>query len=302
MEKENKKVFNAFLLCFVACLIWASNNIVARGIIDFIDPVSIAFWRFIIAIIVLTPFILKNFKKNFAILKKNPGIIIWMGFTAITLKNILYYTSAHFTEANNIALLGTSSLIWTATIGYLSGLETLTKGKIFGVFCAFAGALTIIFKGDFSELLNVKFNTGDILVVVAEFIWGIYTILLKLKPKDMDQTFMFAAMIFFGLLGLLPLYLTKVYLTGFEEVTTKALYVYLYVGVFASVISWVSFNYSVFAVGPVRTSIMCSLIPVMSAVMGYFALGEHIRSYHIVGFVLSFSGIVISNIKGRNEK
>ncbi len=296
MNPENKKTFTALAFSLLACLIWASNNVVARGIIDFIDPVSIAFWRFVIAFIVLTPFIIKNFRKNFAILKQNPRIIIWMGITAITLKNILYYTSAHFTSVNNIALLGTTSLIWTAIIGALTGLETLNRNKVIGIFTAAIGALAIILKGNFSSLLHMDFNTGDLIILAAEFIWGIYTILLKLKPKEMDQIFMFSAMIFFGLIGLLPLYLTKIYFIGIEPVTANTIYVYLYVGIAASVVSWLCYNYSVFAIGPVRTSIVLYLLPVFSAAMGYFFLGENIYSFHITGFILIVCGIFISNL------
>ncbi len=301
MEKENKKVLLALFMALLACLIWASNNVVARYISGWMDPVSVAFWRFVIALVILIPFITKNFRKNLALLKQNPRIYIWMGFTAITLKNLLYFTAAHFTSVNNLALLGTTSLIWTAIIGAITKLEILNKYKVAGIFTAGFGALIIILKGNFGNFIHMNFGVGDVVILVAEAIWGIYTILLKLKHKDMDNSFMLAAMIFFGLLGLLPLYLTYVYSAGLPTLDARSVYAYLYIGIFASVISWLSYNYSVSVIGPVRTSIVLYLLPVLSAIMGYIFLSEGIYSFHIYGFVLIVSGIFISNLK-INEK
>jgi drug/metabolite transporter (DMT)-like permease len=111
----------------------------------------------------------------------------------------------------------------------------------------------------------------------------------------MDQVFMFGSMVFFGLISLTPLYLANLYVGNYPHFDNKTIYVILYVGIAASVISWLSYNYSVFVIGPVKTSIILYLLPVLSSVMGYLFLNEKIYPFHLLGFILIISGIFISN-------
>ncbi len=46
----------AYLFLVIAPLCWAANVVLARGVIHLIAPVSLAFWRWLIAFLILLPF------------------------------------------------------------------------------------------------------------------------------------------------------------------------------------------------------------------------------------------------------
>lgn len=297
MQKENKKVLTAIILALISCMIWAVHNVAARGIHDWINPVEYAFWRWVIAFLILAPFTIKNFKKNFVLMKQNIGLFIWIGLISHVIYNVLFYASAHFTSANNLSLLTTTSFIWTISLGALFKVEIVTKEKLIGAFVAMIGVLIVITKADLDTLKNFQFNTGDMILIVACFGWGIYSLLIKLKPAGMDQSFMLAANIFFGIIFLIPLYIIEQHIAGYEVFTVNKFIVFGLTGFFASVIAWGFYNNSVHVIGPARTSMIYFLLPVFTSVVAYFALGEKLHGFHIAGFILIVSGIVISNLK-----
>ena len=56
MVTQSKTVWWALALPLLAVLIWSMNIAVTRYVVDYISPVSISFYRWLVAFLVLTPF------------------------------------------------------------------------------------------------------------------------------------------------------------------------------------------------------------------------------------------------------
>ena len=57
--------FYPYLLLFIQPVFMASNIIVARGGVEYVPPVSLAFWRWLTVFIILMPFFFEEiFKKK----------------------------------------------------------------------------------------------------------------------------------------------------------------------------------------------------------------------------------------------
>ena len=48
----------------------ASNLVVARGGVEYVPPISLAFWRWTVVFLILLPFTLSSIKKNYKVIKK----------------------------------------------------------------------------------------------------------------------------------------------------------------------------------------------------------------------------------------
>jgi drug/metabolite transporter (DMT)-like permease len=70
----------------------------------------------------------------------------------------------------------------------------------------------------------------------------------------------------------------------------------LYVAVFPSVLAFLFWNRAVEMIGATKAGIFIHLMPVFGAIMAYIFLGERLRSYHIAGICLIFSGIYLTTI------
>ncbi len=302
MAKENKKFITAIILASLASFIWAYNYILAKQIAPEIRPIDIGFWRWVIAAAVLYPFARPHFKEGIPKIKQTPRIYFYMGFLAICVYNILFFTAAHHTSANNIAVLGTTSFIWTIVVVAIVKIERITIAKVAGCLLAFAGALEVVAKGNLSNLYLTELNWGDLMMILASVAWGIYAVLVKKRPHQLNQLFLLFVIALMGLIPLTPLYLANIYVHGLPEVSTKGWLAYIYVGVFVSAVSWACYNYAIEVLGPVRTSVFFYLLPIMVAVMSALMLDESIKQYHIIGFALVISGIVVSNMRKKIAK
>jgi drug/metabolite transporter (DMT)-like permease len=95
---------------------------------------------------------------------------------------------------------------------------------------------------------------------------------------------------------MLPLYLaTKS--EGFGlEFTYSTVGGLLYIGIFASVVSYFCWNYGVIRIGPNKAGTFLHLIPLFGIVLSVFFLGETIQLYHLLGAMLIAAGIVLTNL------
>jgi len=63
-HSSSKNIYTGIGLAVLATLIWSGNFVVARVVIKEIPPVSLSFYRWLFAAIILFPFAYKKFKKE----------------------------------------------------------------------------------------------------------------------------------------------------------------------------------------------------------------------------------------------
>ncbi len=68
--RESRDSYLPFLLLFIQPIFMASNLIVARGGVEFVPPISLAFCRWLAVFFILLPFTFKLLKKNFKFVKQ----------------------------------------------------------------------------------------------------------------------------------------------------------------------------------------------------------------------------------------
>ena len=67
----------ALSLLFVQPIFMASNLVVARGGVEYVPPISLAFWRWTLVFLILLPFTYVSLKKNYKIMKKEYQKLFW---------------------------------------------------------------------------------------------------------------------------------------------------------------------------------------------------------------------------------
>src|SRR6478752_1896860 len=119
-NQNQNKLLTGISLAALAELIWSGNFIVARRVIKEIPPISLAFYRWGIATLMIAPFAWKKFKLEFPVFKKAIPYFFWISLAGITLFNTFVYIAGHYSPAINLALIGTTSSLIFAT--FLAGI------------------------------------------------------------------------------------------------------------------------------------------------------------------------------------
>jgi len=295
---QNRQI-SGYLFAIGATAIWSGNFIIARGLNESIPPISLAFWRWIVAVIVFLPFALKPLIDEWDILKENIPYLSVTALLGITIFNTLIYFAGHTTTAINLSLISITFPIFIVILSRIFYHELITINRGVGIILVAAGVILLITKGTLSRLLNISFAIGDIWMLAAAFIFAIYSILLKLRPNQLSIWAFQLSTFILGLIFLFPFFIWEYVTATPVELDTKIVCSILYVGIFASLSAFVLWNKAVATVGPSKAGMIYYTLPLFSGFLAYLFLKENISIMHFYSTLFIVSGIFTANYESK---
>jgi drug/metabolite transporter (DMT)-like permease len=300
MNTAKKNSYIGIALALITVIIWSGNFIIARGVYKQIPPISLAFYRWSLASVIIFFLGYKKFIAEKAFVFANWKYLFWVALMGITLFNTFIYIAGHTTSAINLALIGTTAApVFTVIISAVILKEGITPLRITGLLFCIAGVVVLISKGNIATLLAFRFSAGDVWTLLSAFVFSIYTVLVKRKPAGIFPiTFLFTIFIG-GTLLLLPFFIIETMVMPPVVWNNNLFGSILYIGIGASVIGFLCWNAAIARIGSVRTALFGNLIPIFSTLEAVWLLGEIITLVHLVSGALVIAGLVLANIKRR---
>lgn len=283
-----------YLSAIIATILWSGNFIVARSLIENIPPVSLAFWRWAVAVVILFPFAIKPLISDWPIIKNNIIYICITALLGVTLFNTLIYIASHTTTAINLSLIAITFPVFIIILSRIFYKELLTTNKWLGILLVTLGVMTLITKGNVSVLRNIEFAQGDLWMLLGAITFAIYSLLLKKKPKQLGTRSFQLSTFLIGTLFLFPFFIWETVTTGFQiqSVENNTFYSILYIGLFASLVSYILWGKAVHTLGPTKSSMVYYSLPIFSGIAAYIFLGEKIGILHLLSMLLITVGIL----------
>lgn len=285
-------------IILVAPFLWATNTILGKAVVDLIPPLGFAFWRWLAAFLIITPFAWPHLKRDWPAIRRNLPILALFGITGTAGFNALLYAGLQWTEAINALLINATSpaAIFAAT--FLLFGERPRWQEVLGGILSLGGIVLIAARGDLGALATLTLNPGDLAIVAAMIIYAIYSALLRRRPAIHPVSFL-SATFFFGAIALLPVWLAEVALGRSMPVTGTAIGAVFYTAVFPSIVAYFCFNRSVERVGANRAGLSLQLIPLFGAGLAIAFLGETVSAYHAIGAALILGGLLLAHARHR---
>lgn len=288
-------------LAVLATLIWSGNFIVARGVINDIPPITLAFYRWLLATLILLPFAWKYFSSGLTVVRNNWLYFLAAAATGVSVFNTFVYIGGHYSDAINLALIGTTtSPIISVILARIFLKEKISLFRLLGMMICVAGIFLLLSKGSLDKLYSLSFSKGDWWVLGAAFSFAIYNTLVRKKPTGMNPVSFLFIIFLLGTVLLAPFYLNEIAQGKRMEFTVTNLAVILYLGLGASVICFLLWNIAIGKLGSGRTALFGNLIPVFSSIEAVMILGEKISWIQVVSFGLVMVGLVFANLHKRN--
>lgn len=271
----------------MAILIWTGNVLVTKAAATAIDPAAITFFRWLLAGLVLTPFMLRGVWARRAVIAAHWRKLAFLGLLGMAMYQGLAYEAAKSTSAVNMGVVVAMMPLFSALFAGLYAGEALTASGIGGALLSLAGILVITTHGKPADLLQGAFNVGDILMLVAVISNALYGVLLKRWGLPLTTWQQLYVQVGFGILWILPFWLWA----PPSPVTAENLPLVLYAGIPASIGAPFFWMMGVKHLGPSRASLFMNLIPVFVALSAYALLGERLHGYHALGGALALLGV-----------
>ena len=203
----------------------------------------------------------------------------------------------NYTTATNASLVNAGQPLTTAVIAWVIYKDRLNLVQTLGIIAGAVGILIMIAQADLIVLQSLKFNSGDLIVLIAIFGFGSYANTLRIIPHNLSLTVLMFSVFLAGCLEILPFYIYEsfTYKTMPTNLTTIMWVAIL--AIITTLIPTYLWNSAVLVIGVNRSAIFANLIPVFGAALAMIFLNEQIYFYHVSGAVLICFGILLV-IKG----
>ena len=277
-------------------LFWAGNFVVGRAVVSSqIAPITLSFWRWLLAMLILLPFVLKPMWRQRKVIQTHFWKICLLAVLSISAFNSLAYIALQYTTATNATLLNSFIPIFILVIMGLFFKEKISKKQILGVLVSLAGVFVILTRLDLDIIKALSINKGDIWMLAAALDWALYSIFLKyLRPEGLSPLPFLGIMVMIGTLVLVPILLINPFNETpivWNEGMIKAL---AYIAIFPSIFAYLAWNYGMQKLGAATGGQFIHLMPLFGALMAVVFLDESIHLYHLLGGACIALGLWLS--------
>jgi len=294
-----RKVYIGVILAVTATIVWSGNFVVARGVINQIPPVSLAFYRWLTASLIILPLGFRRLREDMPVISQNKKYLFWVAFSGITLYNTFLYVAGHYSPAINLALIATTtSPVMAIILAAIFLKEPIHPLRLAGLLICIAGILLLLSRGSLDRLLGFHFTVGDWWLIAGAFCFAVYNTLVKVKPAGISPLSFLVVIFCLGTVMLLPFYLWEKMTHPPVQHSWNLFWIILYLGLGACVISYLCWNAAIAILGSARTSLFGNLIPVFSTMEAVLILNEEITTVHLISGIIVIAGLVLANIGG----
>ncbi|GFM56740.1 membrane protein [Pseudomonas cichorii] len=271
-------------------LIWAANTVITKASSLVIFPSEIGFYRWLLAGLLFTPFMLSPVWKNRTLIKPVLGKIVILGVLGMAVYQSLAYFAAGMTTATNMGII--QSLVPMMALGLSIAClgNRLTFGALLGAVMSFAGVVVVVSAGNLNALVEQGINRGDAMVLVAAAAYAVYSTLLKKWQLCLPPLQLLYLQILVAIIVLFPLFI----LSPRTGLNMSNIPLVLYAAIPTSMLAPWLWMTSIMRLGPSRTTLFFNLMPIATALIAAAFLGEQLALYHLTGGALTLCGVILA--------
>jgi len=271
---------------------WASNFVLGRTLREEAGPLMLTVSRFVVASLFYAVILGRS------VVKERLPLRHWALLTAMALTGVLgfpllLYGGLQLTTATEAVLINATGPLMTAVLAAILLRERLFPRHVLGGVISFVGVTLIVSGGSFERLQQWRVNIGDLYVLFAVVLWGLYSVISRWATRSHSvfsvtaiSTWM-ALPLFFGASA-----------AGWQPASTHwswpLFLAVVYIGIFPSGVAFLSWNEGVRRVGPNRAMVFYNMLPVYGSILGVILLGESLGMAHFIGGGLIVGGSLIA--------
>ncbi|WRP05707.1 DMT family transporter [Rossellomorea aquimaris] len=281
-----------YYLLLLTSLLWGGNFIVGKALVEHASPGTLTILRWAIAVVCLFPIVWWKEKKLVPPIQSILPLF-FMGLTGVALFQALQFMALEKTSATNVGLISTLNMFSITGISFIFLKEKMNAFQLSSMFISLFGVLLVLSKGNVEMVYSLQFNEGDLYMLAAVVMWGIYSVCSKWAMKTVTPMMSILYSGLFGLLILLPFNLSTFRVTNIDASFVQSI---LYTGVISTVVCMVLWNVGVNNLGPSTSGLFLNFNPVFTALLAFAFLGEKMNGLQAVGSIIVIAGCVLFSL------
>ncbi len=286
-----------YLLLVLMALFWAANIVVARYVVGRVPPFSLTFIRWSGTFLVLSPFAWPHLRRDWPIMRRHVPLLLIMAFTGFAGNNGFAYWGLQHTQALNGLLIQSSGPLFVALWAMILFGVRLTASQAMGIATSLLGVMVIVLHGNLMILTAIEFNIGDLGIVMGLVMLGLYSALIPSRPK-IHALSMMTFITGCAALMVIPRVAWEVSIGNAPKFDALTVSTGIFVIIFPSALAYTFYSRGIELIGPNRAAPFLHLVPVFGSVMAIALLGERFHLFHLAGYALVLTGVIIAARKG----
>jgi len=288
----------AYVLLILSALCFAGAWVAGKVAVRTMPPMALAVGRFAVASLLLWAWAARRDAGARRPSRADVPFILGMGVTAVAGYNVLFFYGLERAPASDGALIvpGLTPVL-AAVMGRAVLKERIAAHGVVGLLVAVAGLVLVMAPGGGASRERLA---GDVLFALGALAWAAYTILGKVATARFEPVRATLYGTLAGTLMLIPLALAENGWAQLMAAPTRAWAGLVYLGTFATVVSFVFLYEGVHRLGAARASSSLLLIPVFGVLLSAGFLHEHITGRMTAGGVLVILGLIL--VQARNRR
>lgn len=280
------EVFKAHILVIIATILVSGSFLATQKIVSIIDPISLTLFRFLLAILFLSPFIIFSKKRLVNVLQIFPKALI------VSLLYTFYFIgmlkSLEYTTVLNTGALYTLVPLMTAVLCIFFFKERITLKQLFIYIIGIVSTSIIVFDANLNLFLELSLNKGDILFLFASFSMALYSVLIKLLYKSDDGLIVLVFATLFGGIFWMSLGMQILNIPyEWNKIDLNHLYYLLYLVVGTTIITLFLYQKATLIIGPKKIMAYTYLNPAIVALIMFIFENETINFGVLLGILIS---------------
>lgn len=292
--QEAGKPFSLLLaVMFLQQIFGALTFPFARSGLAHIEPFTFAFYRFLLAAVVLLT-VVRLRRYAVPITKRDALRIAGLGALVIFLNQVTYLWGQSLTGAGHGALLFATTPIWIFVLAMVHLRERPPLRRGIGILMALGGVVLIMSVG--VETFGRESLWGDLIIWVSVLAWAYYAILGKPLATKYGATRVTAYALASGTVLYLPFGLWRAVQMDYADVPTSAWISVAYVGLGTSVGSYILWYWLLKHMEASRVAVFHNVQPVIAVVAAHIFLDEPAGPTFLLGAVIVIAGVMVTEL------
>ena len=283
-----------YILLFVQPIFMATNIIVARGGVEYVPPISLAFWRWLTVFLILFPFFYNEILKNKKYINKEFWKLFFLGSMGCGICGAFPFIAGMSTTMANMGIIYTSSPIFIIILSAIFFNDKINFSRVIGLVLCLIGVLAIISKGNLDLLINFKFTSGDLWMIGAAMGWAVYSIYLLNWKSKFSLMARFTLIAMFGTISLFPFYILEEIFYFNTAFNSNFLFWVLFAAISPGIIAFTLYTRVQKYLGASLTGFTLYIFSIYSAIYGIILFDEALLNFHYFGAAFVFAGVYLA--------
>jgi len=289
---DDRKLMDYFLLV-ITTVIWGGAFVAAKVVVASMHPLIAASTRFLLAFLVLAPIMVYQERENAKIHLRDVPMLAVLGATGVFIYFLLFFYGLQKTSATNGSLLIAAGPGITAVMSALFLKESLSLKQMLGFIVSLGGVVVILTSGSPEALLNLRFNSGDLMLLVSTISWSVNSVLGKVAVGRFTPLKSTTYSIGFGALFLTIFSAPYWSKETIGQITPLVVFCMLFLSMIASALCFALWFRSLKSIGASKASVFMNIVPLSAATLATLLLGEELKTFHLIGAVLVLGGATL---------